>query len=276
MRGMASVDASTGERLGEVVIEPRYNGPVESANGGYACGCLAAFVGESAEITLRQPPPLARPLAVVSDGAAGARMLDGEVLVAEGRPAALDAIEPPLRPSFDEATAASARHPGRGMRHLLSDCFVCSPYRDKPGRPRRLSRPLAADASLNAAPFEPDASLADDGVVRHEVVWAALDCPSYPPSLWASPPEMWASGRVALLGRLSAERRRRSKSASASSWWVGCSHTRAESTTPHRHCSPATASSSPARSDLDRAAQPRDPSAPGAAARCTCRRTARR
>ena len=206
---MAKVDASTGERLGEVVIEPRYNGPVESANGGYACGCLAAFVAESAEITLRQPPPLAHPLEVVSDGALGAQMLDGEVLVAEGRPAALDAIEPPLRPSFDEATAASARHPGRGMRHLLSDCFVCSPHREAAGDGLGVCPgPLAADASVNAAPFQPDASLADDGVVRHEVIWAALDCPSYPPSLWASPPEMWASGRVALLGRLTAERRR--------------------------------------------------------------------
>ncbi len=43
---------------------------------------------------------------------------------------------------------------------------------------------------------------------RPEVIWAALDCPSYPPSLWANSPELWASGRIALLGRLSAERER--------------------------------------------------------------------
>lgn len=209
MLGMGKVDASTGERLGEVVIEPRYNGPVESANGGYACGCLAAFLDEPAEITLRLPPPLARPLAVVFDGAAGVRMLDGEQRVAEGRRATLDAIEPPVRPSFDEATAASARHVGRGMRHLLSDCFVCSPYREAAGDGLGVCPgPLDADASVNAAPFQPDASLADDGVVRHEVIWAALDCPSYPPSLWANSPELWASGRIALLGRLAAERRR--------------------------------------------------------------------
>ncbi len=163
---MSSIDASTGERLDEVVIESRYNGPVDSANGGYACGLLAAFLGEPAEITLRLPPPLARPLTVVSDGAAGVRMLDGDALVAEGRPVTLEPIEPPLRPSFDEAMAASARHSGRGVRHPLSDCFVCSPYRETPGDGLGVCPgPLDADASVNAAPFQPDASLTDDGVV---------------------------------------------------------------------------------------------------------------
>jgi hypothetical protein len=43
--------------------------------------------------------------------------------------------------------------------------------------------------------------VAEDGLVRPEVVWAALDCPSYPPDLWDR-------GPVALLGRMAAGRER--------------------------------------------------------------------
>jgi hypothetical protein len=47
----------------------------------------------------------------------------------------------------------------------------------------------------------PDETLAVGGIVRPEIVWAALDCPSYVPS-------MWTSGRIALLGRLTTVRHR--------------------------------------------------------------------
>lgn len=198
----ASIAATTGDALGDVVIAPRFNGPQESANGGYACGRLAAFVGPVAEITLRLPPPLGRQLQVVSDGEGGARMLDGETLVAEAIPVEPFELDPPRRPSLDEAVEASAAHPGRGLRHLLSDCFVCSPYRAEPGDGLGISPgPLGEDATVGSAPFFPDESVCDDGWVRPEVVWAALDCPSYAPSLMAT-------GRIALLGRLRVMRHR--------------------------------------------------------------------
>ena len=188
-----------GELLREVILGKRFNGPPESANGGYACGALARFLPEPAEITLRLPPPIGRPLAVREDGDGGVSLLDGDDLVAEGRPTGAIDVEPPVRPSFEVATAAGARHPWRGQRHLLSDCFVCSPERGdglgiSPG-------PLAGAAGITSAPFAPDASVAEDGLVRPEVVWAALDCPSYPPHLWER-------GPVALLGRMAASRER--------------------------------------------------------------------
>ena len=53
----------------EVVIERRFRGPPESANGGYACGLVAGLLGGVAEVTLRLPPPLDRELDVVrADG----------------------------------------------------------------------------------------------------------------------------------------------------------------------------------------------------------------
>ena len=44
----------------ELTIDRRYRGPLTSANGGYACGRLAAYVdAHEVEVTLRLPPPLA-------------------------------------------------------------------------------------------------------------------------------------------------------------------------------------------------------------------------
>ena len=57
----------TGLRLsGEntLTIDRRYRGPLHSGNGGYTAGRLAAFVDGPAEVTLRLPPPLDRPLTV--------------------------------------------------------------------------------------------------------------------------------------------------------------------------------------------------------------------
>ena len=51
----------------ELVIDPRFNGPVGSANGGYTCGLVADFLDGTAEVTLRRPPPLGRPLGVERD-----------------------------------------------------------------------------------------------------------------------------------------------------------------------------------------------------------------
>ena len=43
---------------GRVLIPRRFNGPPASANGGYACGLIARYVGGPADVSLRSPPPL--------------------------------------------------------------------------------------------------------------------------------------------------------------------------------------------------------------------------
>src|SRR4029453_18661736 len=74
---------STGLRLsGEnITIDRRYRGPVDSGNGGYTAGKLALFVDGAAGGEVRLPPPLDRPLSVVSEDG-HVRLLDGEALVA--------------------------------------------------------------------------------------------------------------------------------------------------------------------------------------------------
>jgi hypothetical protein len=192
-------------QVGVVEIPARFNGPQTSANGGYACGAFAQFVGEPAEVTLRTPPALDKLLTVAeAEDHEGVIVLDGDTPVAEVRPAELPRLEPPIRPTFEQAVEAREKHPAQGVRHPLSDCFVCGPERAdglhiSPG-------PIDAEADIGGAPFQPDRTVAVEGVVRPEIVWAALDCPSYVPSMWNG--GRMDTGEISLLGRLTAERHR--------------------------------------------------------------------
>ena len=119
----------------EVTFPHRYRGPLTSANGGYACGRLAAFVdAEEVEVTLRLPPPLDRALAVERDGDA-VLLRDGDAVVAEARPAAVE-IEPPAPVSIADADAR-ARAARAGVDSRLSRVLRLRGTRGRPGDPGR-------------------------------------------------------------------------------------------------------------------------------------------
>ena len=102
--------------------------------------------------------------------------LDG-LLIAEAKPSVitLDAPEPP---SFEEATEASTRFMWREA-HPYPTCFVCGPKR-VPGDGLGVFPGAVAGRALAAAPFVPDATIADgEGRLRPELAWALLDCPSW-------------------------------------------------------------------------------------------------
>ena len=164
-----------------VVIPRRFNGPPDSGNGGYSCGVLAGLVDAPAvEVTLRAPPPLERDLGIQErDGATVA--LDGETVIAEARPTEL-ALEAPEPVSMSEAIEADARSSYRDAEgHWFDTCFVCGPSRTE-GDGLRMFPGALPDGLRYATRLRPDASLAGaDGVVRPEVVWAALDCPTSAP-----------------------------------------------------------------------------------------------
>jgi hypothetical protein len=88
-----------------VTIDRRFRGPLESANGGYAAGLLGSRVGSAAQVTLRLPPPLGRPLVVRQEGDRLVLEDDGR-LVAEAVPGDPELV-PPAPPTRDEAAAAS-------------------------------------------------------------------------------------------------------------------------------------------------------------------------
>ena len=159
-----------------VVIDSRFNGPPASANGGYACGVVAAVIGPAARVSLRAPPPLDVPLAFAEEEGK-TKLLDGENLIAEGF-ADAPTVDPAIAPSLAEARAAAERYPGRDPEvHRFPTCFVCGPLRTEDGL--RIFPGPVEGPELVACPWTPGADLAGgDGAVAPVFVWAALDCPS--------------------------------------------------------------------------------------------------
>ncbi|MFN2470410.1 MAG: hypothetical protein ABR583_05360 [Gaiellaceae bacterium] len=170
--------------LEPLVIDPFFNGPPGSANGGYTCGLLAARLGGEAEVTLRRPPPLGRPLRVEWRGE-GLAVLDGDEVVAEAVPARVE-VRPPVPPYRAEADEASRRYPGF-RHHAYPTCVVCGP--ERADGLRIFAAPLPG-TEIVAAPWTPAAE------PPPEIVWAALDCPG---AIAVGFPERgeWLLGRLA-------------------------------------------------------------------------------
>jgi len=167
--------------LGSIVIRRRFIGPPHSANGGYACGRIAAFIDGSAEVTLRRPPPIDTKMRVCEEVGGGVAMYDGDHLIASGESVSCEPV-PLAAPEIDAAAKAAQRTFDASL-HTLPTCFVCGPHRE-PGDGLRIQvGPVDPHDQhwhgVLAAPWIPAENLADDdGIVRTEFVWAALDCPT--------------------------------------------------------------------------------------------------
>ena len=169
-----------------VTIDRRYRGPLQSANGGYACGLLGSRVGPAAEVTLRLPPPLERPLTIRRDGE---RLVleDSDLLVAEAI-AGDPGLEPPAPPDPVSA-AAAAEGVGAFGPPEFAECFVCGAREDGSGLAIHPG-PVPGREGLVATTWT-----AHD--VSPEVIWAAIDCP------WAYASGDPGRGEV-VLGRMTA------------------------------------------------------------------------
>lgn len=196
-----------------MIVPARFNGPPDSANGGYAAGLVAQMVlgadpatvvaDRAVRVTLRRPPPLETALRVDTDPATGAVRItadppagtvpvadapSGAVLVAEAEPVvgpdlSTGPVPPPV--ALADAEVAGTAYPGF-TDHPFPGCYVCGPRH--PDGLRIFPGPTAPGRT--AAPFVVPA----DRTVP--TVWAALDCPGG----WT----VLAPGRPYLLGRMSA------------------------------------------------------------------------
>jgi hypothetical protein len=149
-----------------VIIDRRFRGPLESANGGYAAGLLGSRLGGGAEVTLRLPPPLEQPLLVRREDTRLLLEHEGR-LVAEAV-AADPGLTPPAPPSFEEAAAAGAEAGPFGLPEFV-ECFVCGVRHDGSGLGIHPGR-IPGRAGLVATTWTARG-------VSPEVVWAAIDCP---------------------------------------------------------------------------------------------------
>jgi hypothetical protein len=177
-----------------VTIARRFRGPDASGNGGYVAGLLAGMLDGPVEVTLRAPPPLETSL-VLRAAEGEARLLHDAVELASARPGQAGVTAPPA-PSLRAAEAAGARYPGFAT-HLYPECFVCGPRRPEGDGLRIFTGPME-DAAVVAGVWTPEPQDADaERRALPEIVWAALDCPSYFAFLNPALP--------ALLGRMAAD-----------------------------------------------------------------------
>jgi hypothetical protein len=156
-----------------IVIDPRFNGPEEAAQGGHVCGVCARLVDGPAEVSLRRAAPLDTPLAV--ERGPVVRVLDDEAVVAEVRPSEeLTLAVPRVRPS--EARAAAESYRGSGFT-VFDHCYVCGPRREDA---LGVFATRVPEQEVVASSWTPPGWTTDAaGTVAEEHVWAALDCPTY-------------------------------------------------------------------------------------------------
>jgi hypothetical protein len=157
-------------------IDPRFNGPPTSGNGGYVCGALVAAAGVDLRVRLMAPPPLDVPLTLGLDDSGKWQLSSADGPVARATPARLE-LGVPAPPRYVQAVWASQHYTGF-RDHPFPTCFVCGPHRRR-GDGLRIF-PGMLDSGIVAAPWLPADSLdGGDGKVAAEFHWAALDCPGY-------------------------------------------------------------------------------------------------
>lgn len=185
----------------EVEIKTRFCGPKSSGNGGYSAGLFAQAIEGPAAVMLKRPPPLNAPISLKPLGDSRYEAVCDDALIALAEPAAVNINAPDLPDDDSVAAAHEAFLSDAGGEHLIPYCFVCGNRREKGDGLRIFSGPVK-DSPVNADFWTPTRDLAaEDGFVRPEFLWAALDCPC------AFATRVWP--RLTLLSRMAIDIRRR-------------------------------------------------------------------
>ncbi len=170
-------------------IASRFNGPHDSANGGYSAGVAGRLLhnAEAVEVTLRAAIPLEQTLRAHPTDTGLDIMTDDAATRIQIMSLRAVHLEMPdtISPGLEAANVAAATF--RTIDdHVLPHCFVCGPARAKGDGLRIFTDWLKDPAGIEnpnpfpvvAAPWYPTPDLADaSGLVAPEFLWAALDCP---------------------------------------------------------------------------------------------------
>jgi hypothetical protein len=153
---------------GAVLIDPRFQGPTGSGQGGYTAGILAGHLGGRVMVDIHRPIPLGVELRVEVEGDRARALHGDEVVLRAARVSQVFAASPPVE--VDAARAAW----GRPQSHASPDCFACGLGAES----FRVWAGPVADGIL-ASPWSPPSwSAGASGRVADPFVWAAIDCPA--------------------------------------------------------------------------------------------------
>jgi hypothetical protein len=163
--------------IDRLTIDPRYNGPNTSGNGGWVAGSLARLLGTGpVSVSLRAPAPLAAPMRVRWRADGTVALENDGVLVAEGGRSELE-LDVPQAPDPDEAEAAGAlaqKVSAQGVNGPYTHCFSCGFARSDG---LRIVPGPVGENGIVATTWTPPSFVADaSGQLCVEAAWAALDC----------------------------------------------------------------------------------------------------
>ncbi|HBO14816.1 MAG TPA: hypothetical protein DD440_00630 [Porticoccaceae bacterium] len=179
-----------------IMIETQFCGPPHSGNGGYTAGLLGKHFDGPSCVRLHSPPPLDRPLQIVTVD--DQLLLKHEALVIASAKPTRPLAPAPSPPSLQQAKAGRECYI-KVDQHPFTRCFVCGPRRIAGDGLCVFTGPVAG-TDLVACDWVAHANFVDDqGHVREEFIWSALDCPSF---FALNIPAK--SGKVLLLGKMSA------------------------------------------------------------------------
>ncbi|MBP7765880.1 MAG: hypothetical protein KA113_11905 [Syntrophaceae bacterium] len=170
--------------LSSVTIPSKYKGPPDIANGGYVCSLFAEYIGGAIDVMIKRPTPLDRELHLCAGDDGTHYLMDGEQMIISAMPGIMD-LSVPDAPGYEEAVTAAqaslALKPtpythvtGHGIHPI---CFCCGA--DVPeGEGLKIHPGRVPGTNMVAAPWTPTVEHGDEqGYVRPEFLWTALDCP---------------------------------------------------------------------------------------------------
>ncbi|MDD3260209.1 MAG: hypothetical protein PHN97_12260 [Smithellaceae bacterium] len=167
-----------------VTIPARYKGPPDIANGGYVCSLFAQYIDDVIDVMIKRPTPLDRELQIRAGDDGIYYLMDGDQMIIQAKPGVMD-LTVPDAPSYEEAVKAAkaslALKPtpythvtGHGIHPI---CFCCGA--DVPeGEGLKIHPGHVSGTNMVAAPWTPASEYGNEqGYVRPEFIWTALDCP---------------------------------------------------------------------------------------------------
>ena len=163
--------------MDRICIDPRYNGPITSGNGGWVAGSLARLLGdEPVSVSLRAPAPLGVPMGVRWQEDGTVRLENDGVLIAEAGKSRLE-LEVPKAPDRCEAEAAGAlaqELSAQSANGPYARCFGCGSARSD--GLRIVPGPLGENGIVATSWLPPLLAADAGGQLCVEATWAALDC----------------------------------------------------------------------------------------------------